>query len=224
VFFAVKRESSVVKRKGEAFLAFFCLYTGWRNVQDLIDSPLGNRWRLGYVDRLAVQDAGVLWVGGDGNLFWFYELPDDSYLAPEGQLRGSTLVSNADGTLTLADRHGGQSHFDQQGLLTSRQDRLGNATTFDYIDLDSSGVPDALSEMVEPDGRTTTFAYSDGRLQTSTDFAGGVTAMTYDAANRVTEFASLLDCTSGRKWEHTNWLDQHKLTSPRPPHQVDSPR
>jgi YD repeat-containing protein len=47
-------------------------------------------------------------------------------------------------------------------------------------------VPDALSEMVEPGGRTTTFAYSDGRLQTITDFAGRVTAMTYDAAGRLT--------------------------------------
>ncbi|MCL4202198.1 MAG: hypothetical protein KJ000_06870 [Pirellulaceae bacterium] len=92
----------------------------------------------------------------------------------------------------MTDRQGGRSNFNQQGLLTSRLDRVGNATTFDYIDLDSDGVPDALSEMVEPGGRTTTFAYSSGRLDTITDFAGGVTAMTYDAANRITEFTSRL--------------------------------
>ena len=47
-------------------------------------------------------------------------------------------------------------------------------------------MPDALSAMVEPGGRTTTFAYLNGRLQTSTDFAGRVTAMTYDVAGRLT--------------------------------------
>jgi YD repeat-containing protein len=78
--------------------------------------------------------------------------------------------------------HGTFSLTDQQGLLTSRLDGVGNATTFSYIDLNSDGVPDALSEMVEPGGRTTTFAYSNGRLETRTDFAGRVTAMTYDAA------------------------------------------
>ena len=155
-------------------------------MQNLIDSPLGKRWRLDYVDRLVVQETGALWVGGDANLFWFYKLPDGSYLAPEGQLRGAALVANGGGSFILTDRQGGQSHFDQPRLLTSRQDRLGNATTFSYIDLDSDGVPDALSEMVEPGGRTTTFAYSGGRLQTITDFAGRVTTLTYDAAGRLT--------------------------------------
>ena len=46
----------------------------------------------------------------------------------------------------------------EKGLLTSRVDRVGNATTFSYIELDEDGVPDALSAMVEPGGRTTTFA------------------------------------------------------------------
>jgi YD repeat-containing protein len=82
---------------------------------------------------------------------------------------------NADGTFTPTDRQGGQSQFDEHGLVRSRQDRLGNATTFSYIDLNNDGVPDALSEMVEPGGRTTTFAYSGGRLQTITDSAGHVT-------------------------------------------------
>jgi hypothetical protein len=50
---------------------------------------------------------------------------------------------------------GGQSHFNQQGLLTSRLARVGNATSFDYIGLIEDGWPDALSEMVEPGGRTT---------------------------------------------------------------------
>lgn len=50
-----------------------------------------------------------------------------------------------------------QSQFDQYGLLTSRVDRVGNTTSFSYIDLDSDCVPDSLSQMVDAAGRTTTF-------------------------------------------------------------------
>ena len=55
---------------------------------------------------------------------------------------------------------------------------MGNTTTFSYIDLDSDGVPDSLSQTVDPAGRTTTFAYVDGRLDAITDFAGRVTELT----------------------------------------------
>ncbi len=36
---------------------------------------------------------------------------------------------------------------------------------FSYIDLDSDGVPDSLSQMVDAAGRTTTFNYVDGRFE-----------------------------------------------------------
>ena len=63
---------------------------------------------------------------------------------------------------------------------------MGNTTSFSYIDLDSDGVPDSLSQMVDAAGRTTTFHYVDGRLDAITDFAGRVTGMTYDGAGRLT--------------------------------------
>ncbi len=75
----------------------------------------------------------------------------------------------------MTDRHGEQLQFDQYGLWTSRLDRVGNTTAFSYIDLDSDGVPDSLSPMVDAAGRTTTFNYVDGRLDAITDFAGRVT-------------------------------------------------
>ena len=120
-------------------------------MRNLIDSPLGNRWRLDDLDRPVAEDNGAMWIGDDG-------------------------------TFTMTDRHGGQSQFDQDGLLTSRQDRVGNTTTFSYIDLDSDGVPDWLSQTVDPAG-CTMFAYVDGWLDAITDYAGRVTKMTYDAAD-----------------------------------------
>ena len=54
---------------------------------------------------------------------------------------------------------------------------MGNTTAFSYTDLDSDGVPDSLSQMVDATGRTTTFNYVDGRLDAITDFAGRVTGI-----------------------------------------------
>jgi hypothetical protein len=152
-------------------------FTGSRNVRNLTASPIGNRWSLDFVDRLVVESDGVLWVGGEGNLFWFAKLPDGSYQRPAAELRGSTLVENLDGSFTMTGRHGDRSEFDQQGLMTAREDRFGNVTSFSYIDANSNGVADALSEMIDAGGgcacsaRTTTLlsaALVAGLIDTST--------------------------------------------------------
>ncbi len=54
-------------------------------------------------------------------------------------------------------------------------DRVRNTTAFSYFGLDSDGVPDAPSQMVDAVGRTTTFNYVDGRSDAITHFVGRAT-------------------------------------------------
>jgi YD repeat-containing protein len=86
----------------------------------------------------------------------------------------------------MTHHHARRSHFDPQGLMTARQDPFGNETTFSYIDASGDEVADALYQMVDPAGRTTTMGYTDGRLTTITDFAGRVTTLAHDAEGRLT--------------------------------------
>ncbi|APZ94505.1 RHS repeat-associated core domain-containing protein [Fuerstiella marisgermanici] len=160
-------------------------FTGSTHVVNRNVSEFGDNWSIADLDQLFIDSAGVLLVDGDNVASWF---EDDSgtFVSPPGPLAFSTLVENMDDTYTLTDKYGNKAEFDEDGLLTEREDRNGNSTTYEYIDADSDTVVDEIETITDHYGRETTFAYTSGLLSSITDFASRVTTIGHDAYGRLT--------------------------------------
>ena len=157
------------------------IYTGYLDVANQTrrttgsgteyQSNIGNGWQVSGVDRLHVQNDGVLLARSDGTLLWFQK-NGSSFDRPLGVF--SDLVKQPDGSYRLTDKFGTKSDFESSGLLTRRTDRNGNQTTLAYTDADGDGIADAIQQITGPFGRSVSFAYADGFLSKITDFAGRV--------------------------------------------------
>jgi YD repeat-containing protein len=102
--------------------------------------------------------------------FLFTEIPAGlprTFVTPPGDF--SSLVRNADESLTRTLKDGTQTHFDARGLQTAVVDRHGNATVYTY---DGSG---RLIAITDPKGLVTTLTYAGTRLASITDPAGRTT-------------------------------------------------
>lgn len=132
-------------------------------------SPFGNLWWLDGLDQLAVEANAATVLFADGATARFTKSAG-VYSGPSWQV--TTLVENAGGTFTLTDKHQNKATFNSSGLLTQREDRNGNKTTYTY----SSGL---LASIEDPFGRTTTFTYTSGLLSQIEDFAGRVTVIAH---------------------------------------------
>ncbi|SIO13416.1 RHS repeat-associated core domain-containing protein [Singulisphaera sp. GP187] len=151
--------------------------TGAREIFNRIDSPYGNRWWIGDLDRIVPAAGGVALIRGDATAGWFADDGAGGYITPEGS--SSRLAHAGAGGWVLTHKDGGRSEFNASGLLTARVDRNGNATTYAYVDGDGDGVAGELGQATDPYGRVATYTYSGGLLQAMRDYAGRVTTYGY---------------------------------------------
>ena len=131
----------------------------------------------------------VTFSDGGNQPISYYPVADD----------GSELIKNQDGSFDLIYRSGVVSSYDQQGLLSSTQDRIGNITQYFY---DGEG---RLLSVVDPAGQETMMYYSSGLLSSIVDPSGRQTNFFYQG-QQLTEIQ--LPDQSIKRFEYDN---QHLL-------------
>ncbi|MFH1202581.1 MAG: RHS repeat-associated core domain-containing protein [Candidatus Omnitrophota bacterium] len=95
----------------------------------------------------------------------------------------STFVLNSDGTSVRKMKDATKINFDALGLETSMVDRNGNTTQYIYIDANSDGRAEEISEIILPAGGKYEFIYNtSGKLQSIKDPAGRITQFNIDAS------------------------------------------
>ncbi|MEK7216666.1 MAG: DUF6531 domain-containing protein, partial [Chloroflexota bacterium] len=148
--------------------------------------PLGPGWTHNYNVRLrspAAGSADLILVNAQGGSLLFVHQLDGSYKPPDGIT--ITMVKNADGSFTAANKDGSAQLFDSAGNLTGIRDRHGNTSTLTY----TSG---RVTSVSDPAGRgALTFAYdacSAGRLCSITDWMSPARTVSfgYDGSGRLT--------------------------------------
>ncbi|WP_202802916.1 Calx-beta domain-containing protein, partial [Singulisphaera acidiphila] len=135
--------------------------TGASEVFNRIDSPYGNRWWIGDLDRIVPAAGGVSLIRGDATAGWFADDGAGGYITPDGSSSRLARRAGASGWV-LTHKDGGRSEFAANGLLTARVDRNGNQTTYAYIDGDGDGHAEELGQATDPYGRIATYTYSGG--------------------------------------------------------------
>ena len=156
------------------------VYTGEYELASRDDSPIGQGWSVGPVDRLEIySDNGtidfhddVTWVAGTGSIIHFASNGDGTYEREWGDTTASTLSWNDNGTpgdqtddfFTLTSKDGSTAQFNDDGLLVFTRDSNGNQTDFTYVTV---GGQDAIQYIEYPDGSKTTYEYGvDNKLAT----------------------------------------------------------
>ena len=165
------------------------------------NSSFGVGWQQKGLRRLSVAlDAqAVMLISPDGNnVTYRSSAVAGEFASPTANF--STFSGNIDGTYTLVNKYGIQSHFDANGLQTSVVDRNGNTTTYLYDSLNR------LTSMIDPVGLATQYGYSGSRLSQITDPAGRTTSFDNNGGNitRVT-------CPDGTAEHYT--YDEFLMTS-----------
>jgi RHS repeat-associated protein len=150
-------------------------YHGFVDINNLIDSPFGNRWNLAGVDKLVGATDGKMLVKGSGGLLFFQGNDADGYAQDKFDADFSTLIAVGDSTYSLRTKDGRIGLFNAAGQLTSRVDTSGNITTYHYL---SGGNLDYVEDGA---GRRLTVAYTDGKATSFTDPAGRVTTLAYSS-------------------------------------------
>ncbi len=158
-------------------------HEGFREVINRVSSEFGNRNWIDELDRLYVYGDGVTLIRGDGSAGWFEEDGLGGFSTPTGSV--SNLSLNMDGSYTLSFPNGTSNQFTSSGLLSARVDRYGNAKTYSYIDADGDSAYDELYQITDVYGRSTTYSYSSGLLQSITDFAGRSITYQYDVGGHL---------------------------------------
>jgi RHS repeat-associated protein len=153
--------------------------TSTYDIVNRTDSPYGRgRW-LDFVDQLYFQSGGILLVRGDNSAAWFEE-SGGSYITPDGSFGELTEVAT---NFEYTDSEGNQTRFFSNGRMHFRQDQNGNGLeSFIFSDSNSDGEYE-LTSFVDELNRTTTLAYSSGKLTSITDFAGRVTSYNINGSN-----------------------------------------
>ncbi len=149
-------------------------YSGNVDIVNDSSTPYGAGWSLGGVEQLVPVSGGVILVQPGGTSLWFASKGNGAFTTPAGDF--STLVQNGNGsyTRTLADCT--QINFNSSGQQTSVVDEDGNTTTYNY----SNGLLTSITDM---NGQTTTLTYSGGLLASITDPAGRKATMGYSGGD-----------------------------------------
>lgn len=149
----------------------------YRSIQ-FAPSTIGNGWSHSYETALSAGTGYnmVLWINGARRIYSkFSSSATAPFISPKGDF--STLVKNADNTWTITEKDGTTRNFDTTGAATSIVDRNGNTLTFGYTN-------GKLSTVTDPNGRSATFAYDgNGKLSTITDPGGKVYTLVYTGGN-----------------------------------------
>ncbi|MCL6503388.1 MAG: hypothetical protein K6T86_11925, partial [Pirellulales bacterium] len=168
---------------------------GYANVVNESDSPYGAGWTFAGVGRLRLYNndpqvgSGALVLLGDGRAHWFAK-QGNSYLRPAGTFM--KLVEQS-GSFTLTDAWGTQRTFESIGggwyVMTSRQERWGDETLYQYTDADNDGQQDDLALITDPWGRQVAFTYASGNMTITLDGQGPLQAPIWSYRNgRVTQY------------------------------------
>lgn len=146
-------------------------------------SPFGEGWWLDGLDSLAVSSAGVLWVHGNGDAYWF-NYNGSSYDKASGDLSFSTLTKPTSTTFRITDKWGNTRNFDLEsdnvtGTLVSTKKINNTANQFEF-DYDSSN---RLTTLSDEFGRDYTLSYTNGLLTAFTDFSGRASTPAYHSTD-----------------------------------------
>ena len=133
------------------------------------NSPFGAGWMLRGLYRLAINvDGTVLLVSPTGrSINYRPSAIENVFTAPDNDY--AQFVRNPDGSYTHTEKNGIKMHFDVNGLLTIREDRNNNTTSYQY---DANA---KLITITDPVGLFTNLDYVNDKLNTVTDPAGRVT-------------------------------------------------
>lgn len=139
--------------------------TLYYNSLDPHNGSLGSGWSHNYDILLKQNPNGSVLVREGNWRYHYYSLSNGSYASREGD--HSILKKNVDGTFILTDKDGQVRQFSGEGKLSSITDRNGNTLTLAYIG-------NILSSVIDPSGRSVSFAY---------DSANHLTSVTAQAGN-----------------------------------------
>jgi YD repeat-containing protein len=140
-------------------------------------SPFGNGWGIAGLQQLVEsRDGSIIIVDGNGHSDLFERLGPGGgaalYKSPLGDF--TRFERLADGTFRRTTPEQTVFAFDATGKLNTIRDRNGNQTQYLY-----NG--SLLTQIVDPVGLSTFFAYENGHLRTITDPTGRVTTLLHDA-------------------------------------------
>ena len=139
---------------------------------------LGAGWEVQGVSQLYPQTGGAILDLGDGQSLWFaWNQGTQTYTTPAGDF--STLTLNSNGTYTRKLETGVQVNFNSSGQETSVVDLNGNTLSYAY----SNG---ALTSITDQDGLVTNFAYTNGLLSSITDPASRTFTFSHNASAQLT--------------------------------------
>jgi YD repeat-containing protein len=134
------------------------------NSQDSFNSILGKGWNISIASELYEQSNGDVVIEEGTNASRYYTFLGGSYQSQTGDY--SSLTKNGDNTYTITEKNGTQYNFDIDGKLSSIIDRNGNTQTFQY----TNGLLTTVTDSV---GRITTFNYDlNNHLSSIVDPAG----------------------------------------------------
>jgi RHS repeat-associated protein len=155
--------------------------SGAVNVVNDSASPLGKGWDMPGLYRLFTNSvsgvpAGVLLSTGDGGAFYYTQGGGNSYSSPAGPHAFDTLTSVTGGGWKLVDPTGVTFNFNGSGYLTSRVERTGETTNYNWTGSDLTSILDAF-------GRTVPLIYSGGLLASIGDFAGSTWTIAHTGTN-----------------------------------------
>jgi YD repeat-containing protein len=145
-------------------------YSGNVDIVNRANSPYGAGWSLDNVEQLVSVSGGMMLVNPDGTSLFFASNGQGGFTTPAGDF--STLVQNANGTYTRTLTDGTQINFNSSGQQTSLVDRDGNTTSFAY----TNGLLTSITDM---NGQATSLSYTNGLLTSIADPANRSAALGY---------------------------------------------
>lgn len=135
------------------------------------DAPLGKGWTHAYNMSLTEAIDHIALKLSDGDIISFV-LTGSSYLPEAKSGDTSTIIKNGDNSYTRTLKNGDIQSFNSTGQLTTLTDPNGNTTTLAYTGSD-------LATITDQSGRVLTFTSSGGRISSVKDPADRITTFTY---------------------------------------------
>lgn len=143
-------------------------------------SRFGAGWGVAGLQRLYVQGDGIFVTNGDGSGAFFAACAGCGYTAPDGDF--STLAASSGGGWTRTWPDGSRVVFRADGLMSYRENRLGERDTYAWSTT-TGGVVVPVS-LTDPIGKQITFGYNtSGYLDSIADPGGRVTRVQYSGTD-----------------------------------------
>ncbi|MFZ3589760.1 DUF6531 domain-containing protein [Bacillus sp. DJP31] len=136
------------------------------NSQDSTESALGKGWRFNTDTKIVDETNGdIVYIDADGTHHKFTKNADEAFTSPIGIFK--ELKKLADGSYTLSDLDSYElvQTFNQNGRLSSIQDRNNNKISYLYE-------ANLLKEIVDSVGRKISLSYVDNKIDQVTSFTG----------------------------------------------------